>query len=143
MSALMAIAVSRYRPVNLELEMTQNDFESALLRLGAIDISEGMSVGTFDGFEPEKNAPVRWGGIWKLSRQNLTIEASFENQRLKNLNLWDWTGRRLNSYHHVLEYDRVSSLTISLLQTRHSAERIETLNLGVNPPVRTDGQNGG
>ena len=139
----MAIAVSRYRPVNLELEMTQNDFESALLRLGAIDISEGMSVGTFDGFEPEKNPPVRRGGIWKLSRQNLTIEASFENQRLKDLNLWDWTGRRLNSYHHVLEYDRVSSLTISLLQTRHSAERIETLNLGVNPPVRTDGQNGG
>ena len=143
MSVLMAVVASRYRPVHLELGMTQNNFESALLRLGAVDISDGMSVGNVKGFEPEENAPVSWGGIWELSRENLTIEASFENQRLTRLNLWDWTGRRLDRYHHALEYDRVSSLTISLLHPRHSAERIETLNFGVNPPVRTDGQNGG
>jgi len=123
-SVLIAAWDSYYRPVRLELNMEQIDFESALLRLNAESTPLG-SVGTFGDVEPEKSAPTSCGGIWEIPRVNLTIEADFEDDQLKELNVWDWNGRRQNSYLHNLEHDCVSSLTISLLRPRYTTAQIE------------------
>lgn len=139
---IAAIVASRYSPIKLKLGMDRSYVETLLQRSGAQDISDGMSTYTVtvpyaDGTiptnppEPEFNPT----GMWHLNSINLTVETEFTNGKLTDINVWDWSGREMDRYHHCLEYDSVSELTIPLMHASYRCKVLATKNKGANPPA--------
>jgi len=139
---IASIVASRYSPIKLKLGMDQAHVENLLRRSGAHDISDSMSTYTviipYDDEttptappEPEFNPT----GMWHLDSINLTIETEFTEEKLDKINVWDWSGREMDRYHHCLEYDSVSELTIPLMHASYRCNVLTTKNKGTNPPA--------
>ena len=77
--------------------------------------------------------------MWHLQSINLTFETEFVDGKLSEINVWDWAGRQLDRYHHLLEYDSVSELTVPVLHGTYRHKILETHNRGINPPVKNGG----
>ncbi|MDB2686512.1 hypothetical protein N9Y42_04820 [Mariniblastus sp.] len=85
--------------------------------------------------EPSNNGTT----MWHLPKLNITIGTVFVDDRLDEIEVWDWTGRELDRYHHLLEYDVVTNLKIPILYRSYTTEAIKTENRGVNPPLKDVG----
>ncbi len=135
---VLAYISSKYASVKIELGMKHARVVELLEYLGAEDITAGMSVNTIDDFPPPEGPSRGHTGstMWHVSRANITIETVFEDDQLIALNLWDWSGRVLDRYHRLMEYDSISELRIPMLHRYHHAEILETHNIGKNPPAR-------
>lgn len=101
---------SRYQPVGLRLGMKVSRVEESLRHLDAEDISDGMSTylvvipeDLLEGAVPRNDIETSTNstGMWHVSKLNITVETDYDvDGRLSAINVWDWTGRELNSYHH-------------------------------------------
>ena len=145
-AVVIAVLVSRRAAVHLKLGMEDSRVESLLRSVGAKDISDGMS--TYYVLEYAAGGPpseyytdpgVNPVRMWHLPSIGLTIETEYDDAKLARINVWDWTGRQLNDYHHALEYDSVSELIIPVLHNSYRCEVLETHNQGVNPPANSGG----
>ena len=141
-----AIIVSRFAPVEFTLGMKYDRVEDLMKYVGADDISDGMSTYSAsvpypDGLGPNDFPDTGANGnvMWHLPKLNITIGTVFNDDQLIEIDVWNWAGRELDRYHHVLEYDSVSSLKIPILHQNFQSELIEKHNLGVNPPITNGG----
>ena len=143
-----AAVMSRYAPIHLSLGMDHARVERLLRHVGAEDISAGMSTyavvvpcpdGTTSADYPAPDIDFNPTGMWHISGIGLTVETEFDEEKLTEINVWDWTGRELNSYHHTLEFDSVSELIIPVGHLYYRATVLETHNKGVNPPIKSGG----
>ena len=103
---------------DIKLGMSKDVTSKRLAEFGANDISSGMQAAA--------NAPKSdW--MWSLASPKLSIETLFDNDKLVTLNIWDWRGRKMTSYHHTMEYDQVDTLTLNSDGT-FDANVIQTFN---------------
>lgn len=144
-AVISAVVVSRYAPISLRLGLDRGTVEGLLRHAGAEDLSDGMSTYTvvvpnLDGTLPDPvETKFNRTGMWHLASINLTIETEFVGGKLVAINLWDWTGRELDRYLHLIEYDSASELTVPVLHGTYSYKIVETHNPGINPPQRIGG----
>ena len=144
-AVVITVILYRYAPINLRLGMDRSRVENLLKHAGAEDISDGMSTYTvvvpnLDGTIPDPvKAEFNPTGMWHLQSINLTFETEFVDGKLSEINVWDWAGRQLDRYHHLLEYDSVSELTVPVLHGLYRYKILETHNRGINPPVKNGG----
>ena len=105
----------------ITLGMTESEVVASLEQLGANDISAEMSV----------TAGARkshW--MWDMDSPKISLETLFEKGSLKTLNLWDWRTRELNRYHHLMEYDEISEVTINPHRSEFTCDIVATHNPG-------------
>ena len=140
-AVVTAVIVSRYAPITLRIGMDRAEVENLLRRTGAEDLSDGMSYTVIDAnadgtTSNSTDADFNPTGMWHLSSINLTVETRFVEGKLAEINVWDWRGRQLDRYHHLLEYDSVSELIVPVMHGSYRCEILQTYNKGVNPPLR-------
>jgi len=103
---------------DIKLGMSKDATSKRLTEFGANDVSSGMQA--------TANAPKSdW--MWSLASPKLSIETLFENDKLVTLNIWDWRGRKMTSYHHTMKYDQVDTLTLNSDGT-FDANVVQTFN---------------
>ena len=137
-----AIVVFRFSPVVISVGMDYSRVEQLLLYAGGDNSEVTSSYSVSIPYEPGKPArdyaTLGHNGntMWHLQKLNMTIGAVFIEDKLIEIDVWDWTGRELDRYHHLIEYDSVDNLRIPILQGSYSAKLLSRENRGVNPPVR-------
>jgi hypothetical protein len=87
----------------LKLGQTKEEVIQILSDINASDISAGIQTDPY----PTKE----W--MWKSQKYDISIETSYQDNKLKRLCIWDWKGRNQSSYHHTMEYFEVSNVTFS------------------------------
>lgn len=133
---LAAFILSRYAPVVIKKGMTRAQVETLLHRVGAEDLSDQLSTYTVVIPGITVDSTTNRTGMWHLSSIDLTLETVFVDEKLEELYVWDWSGRKLDRYHHLLEYESTTELVIPLLHRSFRYKIVETHNRGVNPPAR-------
>lgn len=136
-SVATAVVLSRYSPINLRLGMDRSRVENLLRHAGAEDVSDGMSTYAVVVPNPGETTPdpvngeFNSTGMWHLASINLTFETEFADGKLAEIKVWDWTGRQLDRYHHAVEFDSVSELTVPVLHGTYRYKIIETNDRGL------------
>jgi len=101
--------------VMLALKMSEIEVVAKLESIFAIDITDGMSKLVPDWGDDDKtpvsDTPITWR-MWVVKSPNLSIETTFQEEKLVKLNVWDWRERKMTSYHHTMQYDSVSMLEV-------------------------------
>ena len=142
------IVVSRFSPVEISLGMDFSRVEHLLLYVNA-ESDPGMqsTYSVSVPYKPGTHTPIRKSSesshngttMWHMPKLNITIGTVFVDDRLDEIEVWDWAGRKLDRYHHLLEYDVVTNLKIPILHRSYTAEVIRKENRGVNPPSEDGG----
>ena len=110
-------------PITIEIGMKKTEVIEILSDFGATDIGEGMQTTAL--MKGESN-PKGW--MWSIESPNLSIETKYQEGKLTELNVWDWTKRKLTSYHHTMEYDEVSQLKLIAATGKFQTTVIKTHN---------------
>ena len=115
----------------LSLGMAEIDAVAQLKLVGATDITDGMQTeipytGNDVADTPTANSSV-WQ-MWSIDPPAASIETTFEDSKLTQLNYWDWRNRKMTSYHHTMEYVELSSLTINPNDNNFTATVVQTHN---------------
>ena len=66
--------------------------------------------------------------MWSIDTPDASIETTFQDGKLTQLNYWDWRNRKMTSYHHTMEYVELSSLTINPHDNDFTATVLKTHN---------------
>ena len=89
-----------------------------------------MQTGTFGDTEIGDGKSSRSWNMWSIETPDASIETTFKNRKLIQLNYWDWRKRKMTSYHHTMEYVEVSALIILPDDNDFEATVVRTHNEG-------------
>ena len=101
--------------------MDKESVVQTLKSLGASDIGTGMQV-----METDPGKLKNW--MWHLEEYNFTLETLYSKGKLVTLNYWNWEGRKLSSYHHLMEYHEISELRADTRTKKHFTKLIKKYN---------------
>ncbi|TWU60355.1 hypothetical protein Poly51_06300 [Rubripirellula tenax] len=129
---MLCVGCGESKPeATLSLGMTETDAVTQLKLVGATDISDGMQTAipyTGDAVADTPAANSSSWRMWSIDTPDASIETAFEHGKLTQLNYWDWRNRKMTSYHHTMEYDELSSLTINPKDNDFTATVVQTHN---------------
>jgi hypothetical protein len=111
--------------------MAETDAVAQLKLVGAKDISDGMQTAIPYTGDDGADTPTTGGSVWQMwsiDSPDSSIETTFEDGKLTQLNYWDWRDRKMTSYHHTMEYVELSSLTINPKNNDFTATVVQTHN---------------
>ena len=103
---------------------------AALERLGARDITDGLSLGYDPNGERNANPDQNYWRTWMLDDPKRVIETTFVDGALAHLLFWDLRDREIDHYFSVMPHDEVSSISVWLGDDRWTVSIVERHNQG-------------
>ena len=101
-----------------------------LKRLGARDVTNGLSLGYDPNGERNASPEQNYWRMWMLHHPKCAIETTFVDGVLVQLLFWDLRDREVDRYFAVMAHDEVSSLSVWLSENRFANSVVRHIDDG-------------